>query len=81
MFTLPTLPKIILVVLVVAAVWWWYRRSQIRAHEREELDRKPQARAKGKPAKPIEDMAQCKVCGAYVPASGAKNCGRENCPF
>lgn len=81
MFTIPTLPKILLIVLVIAAVWWWHRRNQIKKREQAELERNPQGRAKSQPAKPIEDMAQCKVCGAYVPASGAKNCGREDCPF
>ncbi len=85
MFTLPTLPKILLIVAVIGVVWWWHRRNQIKAREREELDRNPRTRtgsgAKGKPAKPIEDMAQCRVCGAYVPAKGATRCGRADCPF
>ena len=81
MFTIPTLPKILLIVLVIGAIWWWYRRSQIKAREKAELERNPQSRTKNKPAKPIEDMAQCRTCGAYVPAVGARNCGRENCPY
>jgi uncharacterized protein len=81
MFTIPTLPKILLIVLVIGAVWWWHRRSQIKRREQAELDRNPRAAAKTKPAKPVEDMAQCKVCNAYVPAKGASRCGRENCPF
>jgi hypothetical protein len=81
MFTIPTLPKILLIVLVIGAIWWWHRRNQIKKREQAELERNPSRRAKAKPAKPIEDMTQCKVCGAYVPASGAKSCGRANCPF
>lgn len=83
MFTIPTLPKILLIVLVIGAVWWWYRRSQIRARERaEELDRNARGGvAKGKAAKPVEDMVKCKICAAYVPAKGATRCGRDNCPF
>jgi uncharacterized protein len=81
MFTIPTLPKILLIVLVIGAVWWWHRRNQIRRREQAELDRNPHTNAKSKPAKPIEDMAQCEVCGAYVPANGASRCGRDNCPF
>jgi len=26
-------------------------------------------------------MAQCRVCGAYVPAIGATRCGKDKCPF
>ena len=89
MFTIPTLPKILLVVLVVGVIWWWHRRNQIRAREKDEIGRNPRRNprsnarpgAKDKPSKPIEDMAQCKVCGAYVPASGARNCGRDKCPY
>jgi len=86
MFTIPTVPKILLIVIVIGVVWWWHRRNQIKARERAELDRgnpagRASAKAKNSPAKPIEDMAQCRVCGAYVPAVGATNCGKERCPF
>ena len=82
MFTIPTLPKLLLIVLVIGAVWWFYRRSQIKRRQQDELDRNPRTRAKkNQPAKPVEDMKQCRVCNAYVPAVGASRCGRENCPF
>jgi hypothetical protein len=82
MFTIPTLPKLLLIVLVIGAVWWFYRRSQIKRRQQDELDRNPRTRAKtNKPAKPIEDMKQCRICNAYVPTVGSSRCGRENCPF
>lgn len=84
MFTIPTLPKILIIVAVIAVLWWWHRRNQIKAREREELAKgggTAKAKAKNAPAKPIEDMAQCRICGAYVPAVGAANCGRDKCPF
>lgn len=28
-----------------------------------------------------EDMVQCAACKAYVPAKGARNCGRPDCPY
>ena len=28
-----------------------------------------------------EDMVQCPVCAAYVPARGATTCGRAGCPY
>jgi len=28
-----------------------------------------------------EDMIACRVCGAYVPARGARSCGRADCPY
>lgn len=86
MFTIPTLPKILLIVIVIGVLWWWHRRNQIKARERAELNgRGPigrgSAKTKNSPAKPIEDMAQCRTCGAYVPAKGATACGKERCPF
>ena len=81
MFT-PSLSKILVFIVVVGVVWWWFRRSQIKRREQSELGRNPRTRAnKTQPAKPIEDMKQCRVCNAYVPAVGASRCGRENCPF
>ena len=77
----PSLPKILIFVLVVGAVWWFFRRSQIKRRQQDELDRNPRTRAKNQAAKPVEDMKQCRVCNAYVPAVGAVRCGRENCPF
>ncbi len=91
MFSIPTFPKLLLIAVVIGVFWWWNRRNQIRARERADLDReagggrgKPASKAgtaKNAAAKPIEDMAQCKVCGAYVPAKGASRCGRSDCPF
>ena len=28
-----------------------------------------------------EDMTQCAVCEAYVPATSASNCGKDGCPY
>ena len=93
MFSIPTFPKLLLIAVVIGVFWWWNRRNQIRARERADLDREARGgvgrsqskagkgAAKIAAAKPIEDMAQCKVCGAYVPAKGATRCGRPDCPF
>ena len=78
----PTFPKILVLVLVVGVIWWWHRRNQIKAREQAELDRNTRAGTTKKQAvKPVEDMAQCRVCGAYVAAKGAGRCGRADCPF
>ena len=86
MFSIPTFPKILLLIVVVGVVWWWFRRAQVKSREPDErIDRS--ARKGGRPAKPttsanpVEDMAQCRVCNAYVAAKGASRCGRDNCPF
>ncbi len=28
-----------------------------------------------------EEMVECAVCGAFVAVRGARNCGREDCPY
>jgi hypothetical protein len=28
----------------------------------------------------VEELTECKVCGAYVTASGATGCDRDDCP-
>jgi hypothetical protein len=86
MFSIPTLPKILLLIVVVGVVWWWYRRAQVKSREPDErIDRNARTSGRpakpGKAAKPVEDMAQCRVCNAYVAAQGATRCGRDNCPF
>ena len=81
-----SLQKILVLVLIIGTVWWFFRRMQVKARERDsQLGGSPRGRPQktkpGKSAKPIEDMAQCRVCNAYVAAVGASRCGRDNCPF
>ena len=47
------------------------RRAKMRAEGRQE--KKPQVSA--------EDMVQCSVCEAYIPASSQSNCGKDGCPY
>jgi len=67
--------KLLTLILLAAAVyaaWKWHRRQEaIRAAE---------ARA-AQPRIPTETMIKCKVCGVYVPAEGARNCGYADCPY
>jgi hypothetical protein len=81
----PTFPKIFILVLIIGVIWWWHRRNQIKAREQAELDRNARTGTgtgtKNQPVKPVEDMAKCRVCGAYVAAKGAGRCGRADCPF
>jgi hypothetical protein len=79
----PSFPKILILVLIIGVIWWWHRRNQVKAREQAELDRNTRAgtASKNQSIKPVEDMAQCRVCGAYVAAKGARRCGRADCPF
>jgi hypothetical protein len=79
--------KILLLIVVIGVVFWFFRRAHVRARDPDERLNRNQRTAGGRPtkaakgAKPIEDMAQCRVCNAYVAAKGASRCGRDNCPF
>jgi ribosomal protein L32 len=53
-------------------------RGQARNQARDQ--RRTRAR-RGDTAIKAEDMIKCSVCGVYVTASGATNCGKPNCPW
>lgn len=80
MFSLPTFPKLFLVFAIIAVVWYFFRRVQsVRQRGGSTGDRATGAAAKKAPqnAKPIEDMVQCRSCGAYFPAKSTCSCGRS----
>ena len=52
---------------IVYAAWRWQRR-------------KDAARAAA-PRLAAETMVKCRVCGAYVAAEGARDCGYADCPY
>ncbi|MDE2228649.1 MAG: hypothetical protein KGL11_06370 [Alphaproteobacteria bacterium] len=79
-----SLGKLIVLGAIIAVVWygWKYaqRVEQVRRALKEEIDRRragtPQARNR-----PAEDLVKCTACGIYVPAQGARACGRADCPW
>jgi uncharacterized protein len=76
-----SLSKILVLAAIIALVWygfkWVSRVNKIRAEK--EIDA---AKGTGMEDLPvIEDMAKCTVCGTFVPATGAADCGRGNCPY
>ncbi len=86
-----SLTKILFTLAVVVIVWQGYRwlgRMQTRrdAIARETArgsgrgGRAAAAAAAPSPAE-VEDMVECTVCGAFVPARGAVSCGRGECPY
>lgn len=48
--------------------------SMRRGRDKQEAD-------KGADGAAAQDMVQCEACKAYVPAKGARNCGRPDCPY
>ncbi len=57
------------------------RQRAAKAAAAEKPEKKKAAFWKRKDAPEAEEMVECKVCGAYVPASKPKNCGRGDCPY
>ena len=78
--------KFLLVVAVIAIAWFGWRWFQRWEKERRMLaDRRAadDAMRRGRAAREtadVEDLAKCRVCGAFV-AAGARACGRPGCPY
>ncbi len=86
-----SLQKLMVLVAVIAAVWYGLKfigRLQDAREVEQKLraggTRQPKARWRRtkQPAAPeAEDMVECPVCQAYVPARGASRCERPGCPY
>jgi hypothetical protein len=80
MFGLPGPTKLILIAAIIAVVWYFWRRAQVARRAPDANlggnSRPTQGSRANKNQKPIEDMVQCKACGAYVPAKTNCSCGQ-----
>lgn len=86
-----SLTKILFTLAVVVIVWQGYkwlgrmqtRRDAIARETARGSGRGGRAAAAGAAPSPaeVEDMVECTVCGAFVPARGAVSCGRGECPY
>ncbi len=82
-----SLQKLLVLAAIVAAVWYGFklltRLQEARKTDaalRQNTAKRPGA-ARGDAAGKAEDMVQCPVCQAFVPARGTSNCGRADCPY
>ncbi len=83
-----SLTKILFTLAVIIIVWQGYkwlgrvqtRRDAIARETARGSGRGGRAAAAAAPAE-VEDMVECAVCEAFVPARGAVSCGREACPY
>jgi hypothetical protein len=82
-----SLGKLFLLVLLVLVVWYGFKYANRVEEIRRTFKKAAQDAAarsharRGAPAIKAEDMVKCRACGVYVTASGASNCGREDCPW
>ncbi len=66
--------KLIVLAAVIAVVWYgfkWMGRPRTGGGGRVADDPPPS----------IEEMDKCDLCGTFVPAEGAQDCGRDGCPY
>ena len=79
-----SLMKIVFTIAVVFAVWQAFKyinRMQDSREKRAKVQKRSSERTQTPPQQNgVEDMVECKVCGAYV-TRGIKSCGRADCPF
>lgn len=84
-----SLTKLLVLVAIVLGVWYGFkligrldaaRKQEARLRGREQRRAPARGAAAPGPAE-AEEMVQCPACKAYVPASGASNCGRPDCPY
>ena len=88
--------KLLVLAAIVLAVWygfkWVTRLQESRDAETRVPPRKRRwpggvrgafRRAAKEPEQQdaAEELTPCRVCGAYVAARGAANCGRADCPY
>jgi len=79
-----SLGKLLFTIVVVAAVffgWKWLSRVQAVRGGAPRRVREKAERPSAPPAVEAVDMVACPVCGDYVPAKGARSCGRSGCPY
>lgn len=78
------LNKIILTIFAVAIVWLgfkYWNRLVLKPHrDRQRMPREGRSEQAAK-AEAVEDMVECRSCGAFVPARRPQRCGRPDCPF
>jgi len=80
-----SLPKLLFTILIVVLVVYGFKAvSRLQERRDRELagakGRRPRA-ARGARAADAEDMVACPACGTFVPANGARACGRDDCPY
>ena len=69
--------KLLVLVIIVAAVWYGFKLvGRLDRQRRDKI-----ARERKKDTDSVGKMERCKVCGTYVVAGRADNCGRPGCPY
>lgn len=70
-----SLAKLVVATILILAVWYGFKVVNRVSEARSEV--LPQ---RAKPRAEVEDLVECRRCGAFVSAN-AKACGRADCPY
>ena len=74
--------KLLVLAAIVLAVWYGFKFvGRLDKRRKEEAAEARRMAASGASPKEAGDMVKCRVCGAYVLARGAMDCGRPDCPY
>jgi hypothetical protein len=73
-----SLTKILFTAALIFGVWKIYRIIEARNKHRVAAEQKASLDAV---QRAVEELAECSVCGTYVPSQGANACDRADCPF
>ena len=82
--------KILFTIVAVAAIWYGFKfiqrvqdsnKDSVSGRRRPGVDGGANRAPAGRDDDDVETMIECRVCGSFVAASGARSCGREDCPY
>lgn len=75
--------KFLLTVAVIAIIWFGYKYlAHLAELKRRDTTGRPAKGPTRRAEQPdAEAMVECRVCGTWQTARGAKPCGRSDCPY
>ncbi len=75
-----SLTKLLVLAIIIALVWYGFKWAG-RISAQRGGGGIPGDDAGKAALEDAEDMAKCEACGTFVPAEGARDCGRDSCPY
>jgi uncharacterized protein len=71
------LSKLIILALAIGAIWYGFKLfTRIDQQRRQKVAQERKDAVSG-----VAETVQCPVCGTYVAAIGAADCGKSACPY
>jgi len=69
--------KLLLLAIIVGVIWYGFKFVGRVDQQR----KRKAAEERKKSSQSIGEMEKCRICGTYVVAGKAENCGRQGCPY